>query len=142
MTLLAIEGFDHFTTAQAGDKKWAVSNGGISSAYGRFGGQGFGITSSAGNYGYKNLPANKSTIYCGVAIIKAESGPVTYSSSYPLIAFRDESSVVQVRLHVLADFSIAAYQGDGTLLGTSAAGVFLDQYWQYLEVKITISATV
>ena len=142
MTLLAIEGFDHFTTAQAGDKKWAVSNGGISSAYGRFGGQGFGITSSAGNYGYKNLPANKSTIYCGVAIIKAEAGPVTYSSPYPLIAFRDESNIIQVRLHVTSAFAISAYQGDGTLLGTSSDGVFKDTAWNYVEVKMTISATV
>jgi len=142
MTLLFIDGFDHYSTTQLVDKKWGYANVGISSTYGRFGGYGFGMTSSSGNYGYKNLPANKSTIFFGIAIKKAEEGTPAYTSTLPLIRFRDESGITQVKFYLLADYSIAAYQGDDTLLGTTSAGVFRDLAWQYLEAKITVSATV
>ena len=146
MTLLFMDGFDHYAESgeQPLDKGYITGN----FAYydfvtGRFNyGYAIQFKDSMG-YGYfrKNLGVSKSTIYFGAAVKKFPGTP-THSADDPFIHFKDESSVVQVRLHVLADFSIAAYQGDGTLLGTSAAGVFLDQYWQYLEVKITISATV
>jgi hypothetical protein len=56
--------------------------------------------------------------------------------------FRDVSAVTQIRLHAMPDFSIAAYQGDGTLLGASAESTLPNQKWFYFEAKITISATV
>ena len=142
MTLLCIEGFDHVSTAQIGDKNWANANMNIGSSYGRFGGQGLVCTSSVGVYGWKDFGVNKSTIYFGVAIKKTESGVITFNTSYPLIGFRDESNVYQVKLHITPDFAITAYQGDNTLLGISSDGVFRDLAWNYIEAKITISATV
>ena len=58
-----------------------------------------------------------------------------------LLQFRDESDVSQVSLCINGNYGINAYRNI-TLLGSSADNVFIDQYWQYLEVKVTISATV
>lgn len=146
MSLIFIDGFDHYggsDESQPQDKGYITGNSSYFDIFtpGRF------------NYGYaveftdydgwfnKNLGVNKSTLYFGAAI-KKQSGTISYNAANPLMKFYDESDVNQVRLHVNADYSISAYQGDGTLLGSSSAGVFRDLYWQYIEVKVVISATV
>ena len=141
MSLIFIDGFDHYSTTQPPDKGWSGSGGTILGSPGRFGGQCMLIQGN-GYARWKSIGANKTTIYFGGAVQKYTFGTPTYSSSYPLLIFQDESNVDQVRLHVMSDYSIAAYQGDNTLLGSSANGLFSDQRWFYLEAKITISATV
>jgi hypothetical protein len=59
-----------------------------------------------------------------------------------LITIYDESGVKQVRIHVNSSYGLSAYQGDNTLLGSTANNIFEDNKWFYLEGKITISATV
>jgi len=141
MALLAIEGFDHLHGNDLVKKGFSAGYSITSSpSYARFGGQ--GVIAAATTDGFDLEIPSKSTIYFGTAIKKAESGTPVYSFSYPLINFKDESSVSQIRLYVMPDYSIDVYQGDGTLLGSSAAGTFLNLKWQYLEVKATISATV
>jgi len=142
MTLLKMEGFDHLHSddfvKKGFSEEYSVTT---SSSYARYGGQGAVAAASIDGFTW-NTGVNKSTIYFGAAVKKQEGGSITYHASYPIVRFIDESAVIQVRIHVMSDYSIAAYQGDGTLLGASAADVFLDLKWQYLEVKVTISATV
>ena len=140
MTLLWIDGFDHYTTAQFVDKGYTI-NGASITANGRFGG-GSAYTFISSYYFKKNFGVNKSTIYTGIAIKKITAGNPAYSATYPLIFFYDESGVVQVRVHITAGFELSAYNGAGTLLGTSASSVVPDQTWFHLEVKVTVSDTV
>lgn len=145
MALIFIDGFDHYGESgeQMIDKGYSIGSSSYYSLHtaGRFGyGQCF---SSSDNNGYaeKDLEVNKSTIFFGIAIQKSEQGTPQVSTNDPLLIFYDESSVVQVMLLVNAAYGINAYRNT-TLLGSSADAVFRDQYWQYLEVKCTISDTV
>jgi hypothetical protein len=142
MALLFMDGFDHYTVNQRPDKKWTGSSFiTISSSYARFSGQGLFITSG----GYAQLcdiGVNKSTIYFGMAVKKISGGNPAVSTSYPLLMFLDESGVNQVLLCVNSAYGIVAYDGSPSLLGSSSDGVIPDQKWFYLEVKVTISATV
>ena len=143
MALILIEGFDQCTEAQAADKGYSFNSSfvAVGSSYGRFGGQGFQVNHELGTT-TKNIGINKSTIYFGAAMRKDEVGTPAYTSGTPLLKFMDESATQQVRLHVTSGYELVAYQGDGTLLGTSAIGVIPNLQWFYFEVKITISATV
>jgi hypothetical protein len=147
MTLLMIEGFDHFTSdAHLADKGWeaSTSSSAVHSLYGRYGGRGLeSASSNPAEYVRKNIGVNKSTIYFGVAIKKNEAGVITLiTSESPLISLRDDSNVYQVKIYANSNFGLSAYKGDNTLLGSTADFVFLEQRWFYLEGKITISATV
>jgi hypothetical protein len=149
MTLLLIEGFDHFTSdAHLEDKGWDIGLGGafidIDSSHARFGGNGLQIiNSAAANYVRKNIGVNKSTIYFGIAVKVDEATPIGYTASdNAMLTFLDESSVVQVEFFVNSAYGISAYQGDSTLLGSTSDQVVPLQKWCYLEGKITISATV
>jgi len=146
MTLLFIDGFDHYGEAGSQPLDKGYSEFGTSSVYvnfvtGRFGyGQAFESTDNNG-YITKDLGVNKSTIYFGVAIKKDETGAISANINYPFLTLEDESGVDQVRFCLNSSYGINAYR-DTTLLGSSADGVFRDLYWQYLEVKVIISATV
>jgi len=141
MTLLWMDGFDHYNINDISEKWDAVSTGSclISSSYGRFGSQGFrayGFNSSL-----RKIFADKVTVYMGLAFYK-EGASSLNGGNIPLITFEDSSFVDQVRICLQDDFSIDVYQGDGTLLGSSATGVFANSKWCYIEAKVTISATV
>ena len=142
MTLLFMDGFDHYSDSQKFEK--SVESEFISTfgnAYGRFGTPGFRLTSS--NYHVViNSRVNKSTLYTGIAIKKTIGGNPEYTVGYPFITFLDDSGETQVRLHVSSTYEILAYNGAGTLLGTSAEDVFPNLKWFYFECKVTISDTV
>jgi hypothetical protein len=145
MALLFMDGFDHYGNpdSQVVYKGWTYDWTATwdMATVGRFGyGYCFRVT---GNYGWikKNLEVNKSTIYFGGAIKKTGLNTPVVSTTYNLLEFRDESDVRQVALCINANYGINAYRNT-TLLGSSADDVFIDQHWQYLEVKVTISATV
>ena len=150
MTLLLIEGFDHFTSdAHLVDKGWDLGSEGagwidVNSSNGRFGGNGLSIQYSAYHvYARKNFGVNKSTIYFGMAFKLMEATPTGYNASdNGMLTFLDESSVVQVEFFVNSAYGISAYQGDTTLLGSTSDQVVPLQKWCYLEGKITISATI
>lgn len=149
MTLLMIEGFDHFTSdAHLVDKGWDIGTGssfiGVSSSYARFSGNGVEIINSDGTVHLeKNLGVNKSTIYFGVAIKINEATPGGYNSAHNgVVGLLDEADAMQVKLYISSAYAILAYQGDGTLLGSTSDQIVSLQKWFYLEGKITISATV
>ena len=142
MTLLFMDGFDHYSDTQKFEK--SVESEFISTfgnAYGRFGTPGFRLTSS-NYYVVINSRVNKSTLYTGIAIKKTIGGNPEYTVGYPFITFLDDSGEIQVRLHVSSTYEILAYNGAGTLLGTSAEDVFPNLKWFYFECKVTISDTV
>jgi len=145
MALIFIDGFDHYVNTEQmvdcdyiiGSHSWCE----VGSDFARFTGGGLRGDTFSG-YAIKDLGVNKSTIYFGAATKKAAAGIPTLSSTACLLYFLDESDVHQVRITVNPNYGINAYQGDNTLLGSSADNVFRDQRWEYLEVKIIISATV
>lgn len=145
MALIFIDGFDHYVESgsQILDKGYSEIGSGTYYSFttGRFGyGQCF-ISSDNNGLVTKDIGVNKSTIYMGMAVRKQEAGTPQVHTGYPLLLFLDESSVVQVSVLVNSAFGINAYR-NATLLGSSADAVFRDLYWQYLEVKCTISDTV
>ena len=144
MTLLWIDGFDHYSYDQMGDKGYIYSNGtgDIASGFARFSGQGVRNIAPGTYFFEKVLGANKSTVYMGIAFQKYEAGAVAYSATVPSFRFKDEDGVTQVRINATPTNKFAVYQGDGTLLGTTAVNTYEDQKWHFFEFKITISATV
>jgi hypothetical protein len=141
MTLLCIEGFEHFDYNDFDKKAGWTKNFTTGFVTGRFGGQAPRLASSSSNYMNYNLGVNKSTIYFGVAMKKAVGTTPTLSTSYPIFRFYDDSSVTQVRIMINESYGFNVYR-DTTLIGASADAVFRNLIWQYIEGKITISATV
>jgi len=141
MTLLLIDGFDHYTVSQMIDKYSEYASGGLDMVGGRFGGQAFHSGSQSQDY-VLNFEVNKSTIYFGVAIKKMDGGVPTLSTSYPFLYFLDESGAGQVKLCVNLAMGINVYRGDNTLLGSTGDAIFENYKWCYLEIKVTISDTV
>jgi len=143
MTLLWMDGFDHYDYDQMIDKGYVhnVSNTYIGSGFARFSGQGIHLLSTS-FYFRKDFGVNKSTIYMGIAMNHAEGGMPLLQLTNPQIRFRDEAGTTQVKIHLTPSFEIAAYQGDDTLLGASSDYIIEHYKWFYLEIKITISATV
>lgn len=145
MTLLLMEGFDHFfSDAHATDKGWVniATYADIANSYARFSGRGMQFVYTASNEPRKDFGVNKSTIYFGGAIKKYEGTAPGGKGDRPFLCFYDESSVEQIGFWLTSAYAISAYRGTTTLLGSSSDGVFPNQRWCYLEVKVTISATV
>lgn len=141
MALLFADSFDHYTFAQMG-RKWSAVSGagsGVSTSYGRNGTSGLRINSagSSGNH-VLNLTTNVTTIIVGMAAKFTQSG---IAADW---LFLGEGGTTHVYFRFNADASISAYNGSGTLLGTSAAGVLPSYTAQhnYIEAKVLISNTV
>lgn len=99
------------------------------------------INSSVGRY----LPGNYSTFFSGQSYSIIDPNSTTYPNSY--ISFLDKASrTPQVTIALSSATNvISVYRGatGGTLLGSSAAGVYpLTGAWFSLEAAITISPTV
>jgi len=142
MTILFMDGFDHYSAGQLADKYEGVgASTTLSSAYSRFaGGQGW---RAYGN-GYsirKTLPVNKTTVYVGFAWYRNNSG-VLNTGTWGIFYFIDEFLVNQILLRPNSSGSFSVLRGDGTVLGSSAESVFVDYKWHYIEMKVTISNTV
>ena len=141
MTLLAIEGFDHLTTAQLVDKGWGNFLATVGD-YGRFGTKGIMMGTSSSYLSRNFNLSSKSTLYYGFALKKVDAYAPSYQAADPLVSFNDESQVSQVKFYVNAANGIQVRQGDGTILGTTADGVIKEGKYHFIEVKITVSATV
>ena len=140
MTLLFMDGFDHYDGSQTLDKYDAGGGQTVSTGYGRFGSGGIRMY-GPGNTIRKNIGVNKTTLYAGFALYK-ESTTTPFSTLHGILKFMDESNVAQVNLTINGSFGFTVWNGDGTSLGTSADGIITNQKWYYIEMKATISATV
>jgi hypothetical protein len=142
MTLLFIDGFDHYGAAQLSDKYEGVgSSTQLSSSYSRFaGGQGW-RSYGTGYMLRKTLPANKTTVYVGFAWYRDNNSSLN-GGTWGILRFIDESLVTQMLLRPNTSGSFSVICGDGTILGSSAEAVFVNYKWHYIEMKVTISDTV
>ena len=142
MALILMDGFDHYGQAEAHLIGWNF-HGTYNSfgSYGRFGSGGVRTTYHDQEV-KRNIGVNKSTLYIGIAFAKWEGGTPTFNIGSPFVFFTDELDVDQVKFHLSPTYEILVYQGDGTLLATSAVDILKDYVWKYLELKVVISATV
>jgi hypothetical protein len=143
MALIYMDGFDYYSNDEAISRGWSFHNTYTTwnSLYGRFGG--IGVANTYDNQRLKrNIGVNKSTLYIGVAIGKWEFGTPEIQLADPFAILTDELDVHQVKFHLSPTYEILVYQGDDTLLATSAVDVLKNFVWQYLELKVVISATV
>lgn len=131
MALQFMEGFDHYTTAQAVRKWNTVVGNGVIVAPGRFGGQGWqfnnvGVTS----YLEQNLTA-RNTFVIGVALQIAFG-----DASVPIIRFMDDNNdQVDIRVTSTAGFQ---FTRNGTPLATSADNVIAFTYYNYIEARVFV----
>jgi len=140
MTLLFMDGFDHYDQGQLVEKWDGQVSMNVGSAYARFGGQ--GARSYGGGYWFnKLLAANETTVYVGFAFYK-DSSNTPSSGTYGQLKLCDESDVAQIYIRLNSGLGFTALLGEGTELGTSADAVFTNYKWHYIETKVTISDTV
>lgn len=130
-----MDGFGHTGSVYQVYGKWdfiSTSYFSYGSTYGRTGGWG---ASMVGAYTLWRWVPETTTIVIGEA-----SYIDTLSSTANYWAFYD-TDTLQVGIRMMVDGSISAYRGT-TLLGSSSVGVVSDDKWEYIEAKVTFSATV
>jgi hypothetical protein len=140
MSLLFMDGFDHWSDNQYREKWFAKSLGfSTSTNYKRWdSGKGAYVTSS--NYVYRKLGSNEGTLVVGCAVN-------TRSTSYgSFLKLRDDGTT---QVHIDFDNTndrIDVYRGDSTeLLGSTTGFSIEDSHylkWGYYEIKVVISDTV
>jgi hypothetical protein len=141
MSLLFLTGFDYFNTGQT-NRIWPyVVGNGTAASPGRFAGQCWSFN-NVGSTSYigKNF-TNSTTVFLGVAFNMA-SGDATL----PIIQFMDGTSSLtnptpQVDLRVTNDAGFQ-FTRNGVVIATTLANMFNFGFWNYLEVRVTISGTV
>lgn len=132
MSLLFIDGFDHYSSTEIG-QKWTNQGGtpAINTTGGRRSSGALELNAGS-EYVEKVLAATVSTIMVGCAIkISA------LSSNMDAIQLMDGASV-QVKIRVRTDGKIEAFR-DTTSLGVSGSVAITANTYAYLEVKSTIS---
>jgi hypothetical protein len=132
MSLLFVDGFDHYLAADV-TKKWSTSSSVTidASAGRRSGGCLKGTTTLSVT---KTLPANLATIICGFAI-KVEA-----LTSNSFLSIKDAGSI-QTSFNFQADGSVQAKRAGSTPLGTSSPSVMTINAFHYVECKCTIHDT-
>ena len=143
MSLIFMEGFDHFNTRSQLYTKpgWTGSAASaVNIISGRFSGNTLRIEQSL-TYVLKALPSTYSTLYFGTAFQLQAVGTPILSTTYPTFKFSDEAGTAQVKVTVNASKGLNIYKGDNTLIGSTADNIITSTVWGYLEIKIIIHAT-
>jgi hypothetical protein len=135
MALQFMEGFDHYTTGQAGRKWTSVVGNGAIVAPGRFGGQAWQFNNvGTTSYLEQNLTA-RDTFILGVALQIGYGDATT-----PIIRFMDDNNdQVDIRVTSTAGFQ---FTRAGVPLGTTADNVIAFGYFNYIEAKVLVDNTV
>lgn len=129
MSLLFIDGFDHYATADL-TKKWTTNNNAtISSSSGRRGGGALNINYSS--YYVAKGVANSATLIVGFHI----NPPAYAASNFEFLRFSD-GGTTQIAIYRLTSGALQVYNGSFTVLGATAGGVLADSIAHYVEVKI------
>ena len=145
MTLLFVEGFDHFVSDDhLIDKGWEIYSGyvAVHSNYKRFDTGNGVLLNHAGGYIIKTIDPNETTLYLGFAVKENSVYGLNYDVSRPFLNFKDEFDVDQVKVHLTTSNEVQVNDGTSALLGKSSQYVVPDHQWFYFEIKVTISATV
>lgn len=142
MSLIFVDGFDHYSSASDLKSKWGVVFSdfgmGINATAGRDGGGALAIPAAFGSFTYgvaKTLPAQ--TTYIVGARIKSP-GVSTTGTKETFLAFQ-YSGTRHLALRMNSDATISVLR-DSTVLATSTQALPTGAY-QYLEFKATVSDT-
>lgn len=151
MSLIYATGFNFMNAGTSDLELRGITMSGINSTVsgiitGGLNGYGLRMTQLTNNFGYVenigkvSLGASVSDLYFGTAFkmtVRASN------VAYDFLRFY-EGSTSHINLTSNADGSISVRRGAnaGTVLATSATGVFLDNTWTYIEVYVKISDTV
>lgn len=135
MSLLLIDGFDHYATGDI-TEKWNTKEGtcAISAGNGRRSSDALLITSQMEYVSFST--SERSTFIVGLAI-KVTENPSSFATN--LIAFR-YVGYTQVVLLLETDLSLSVARGSSSRLATSTSGLQLG-VWHYVEFKATIDNT-
>ncbi|MDT3707483.1 MAG: hypothetical protein ROZ09_11695 [Thiobacillus sp.] len=136
MSVIFMDSFQHYATADI-TKKWStMSNVSIAAASGRRGGNAANFAMSA--YLSQVLTAAYSGLIVGFAL-KPIASP---SGNLPIVSLRDASSE-QVTIIYLSDGTVKAVRGpaSGVVLSSSAPGAIPPGVWSYVEVSAIIHDT-
>jgi len=133
MAVVFMEGFDHISGAQVAPKGW--TGGFIDAQAGRFGGQ---CMRHQGSSAAHSLPSSYSTAIIGVAVL-----PNVNNLNDNMVGFRNGSTIVAaVRAVTVGPINVwRVVNSAGTTLATGTTSIVLGQ-WVYIELKVTVSATV
>lgn len=136
MSLLFIDGFDHYGSTQVLDK-WSTRNGGSSVVDARWPGTRAWRIDTAESYVAKQFTTAYNTLVLGFAY--RLTGLPTSDSTTPKFGFLYGADA-QTTAIIREDGSIDVYRGwsTGTLLGSSDPDVVAIGDWQYFEFKVYI----
>ena len=142
MSLIFVDGFDHYATAD-GTKKWDTFGTGVS------------INSTGGRRGGGSLQFSGSTRFAEKIIVPSNLGSNlspyrTLSIGFALspggnnvdICYFRNDSTYHVGLFLTTNYAISAWRGtNATVLGTSANNVVASSGYSYIEFKAKIDST-
>lgn len=131
MSLIFIDGFDHYNSSAIGEK-WNSWNGSIYSTSGRRGGGCIGLTNRFYN-GYKNLGTSDTTWIFGAAFRYGSLGR-------DLFAFC-EGSTNHCYISTNSSGYLEVRNGSGTLLGTSTGATINTNNWTFIEMKVYVHSS-
>lgn len=146
MSAVLIDSFDMYngTGTNTGlQTKWALAGANFSMVAGRFGGQALRLQGAGGSSSQaaRTLPSSYGTFTAKFAVRFA-----TIFDAIGFVLFEESASGQHCGLECTATGAVAAGRYTSasaqTVLGTSAAGVFVNNTWHYVEVDTTISDTV
>lgn len=145
MSLLFMDGFDHYTPNTDYQKKGWSSNGGISYApaagSSTSGRRGSGGVKPQGyiNYLKRSLGSNQNTLIAGIA--HNTGGNQTTSSSYDSCVFMFlDGTISQISCGASGTGRFDIYRGS-SLIGSTAPGVLIENIFQYIEIKVVFHAS-
>lgn len=132
MSLIFIDGFDHYSAAQM-YRKW-TSVSGVSNIFkdpGRFNGECVRFNNAASTYAYIDFTAATTTVVGFAASF--DNGDATL----PFMLLMD-GATSQIDLRVTPDAALQV-TNNGTILGATADGMFAFGFFAFIEIKSTIS---
>ena len=141
MSIIFIEGFDHYASVANVATVWTInSTSGASLPAGQFAGQAFRHSGNSQRLTSRGIPGTN-TLTLGVAIRFED--PENVSGNHPVIAFMTAAAAAQFRIGLNTSGQVFIQLGTSTILATSAeAGpVFAANVWYYLEVEAFVHDT-
>lgn len=147
MSIILIDGFDMYNGTGVGtgiQSLWSIG-GGISLAAGRFGGQAVNINPGNANSTsmYRQLSSAPTTIAFGCACFfpAINASPGSFGNWQLRLGGTYQCGV---RVNGNGGLDGTRMTGDttGTVLGSSANGVFAPNVWHFIEIEFVISTTV
>jgi hypothetical protein len=137
MSLLFVDGFNHYVTADL-NKKWTNIGGAptVGSTYARYGTN--GVLFSSTTDCLRKAVQNEASLVIGCAFRM-----VAITGVSPNIICLYDGTTLQVAVRLNPDGSLTVHRG-GTALtgGTSTAGLITVATWNYLEFKVTVSDSI